>query len=300
MNTKERQARIKFVSTMFIYGTIGVFARYIQLPSSMTALVRGIIGAVFLFLIIKFQKRPLDKEAIKNNLGLLLASGFAIGLNWIALFESYRYTTVATATLCYYMAPVFIIIASPFVLKERITVRKLLCVFVALFGMFFVSGVFETGIPDFTELKGVFLGLVAAVLYASVTLMNKKMKPIPSYEQTFMQLGSSTLIVLPYMLLTENVMELSYDARSIIVLLFMGVVHTGIAYAIWFDAIKDIPAQTAANLSYIDPVVAILLSALFLKEPMSVYDMAGAVMILGSTMISELPEKALENKERVL
>ena len=289
-------AQLKIILSMFIFGTIGIFRRYIPLPSSLVAMVRGVVGALFLLAVMALRRQKLDFSAIKRALPKLLLSSACLGFNWILLFEAYNYTTVATATLCYYFAPMFIILVSPLLLKERITARKLICVLVALVGMVFVSGVLDAGINSIAELRGVLLGLAAAVLYASVVLINKKTVGIPANDRTVMQLGISAIILLPYVLLTENLALIDVGAGGAMLLvlsmlLLVGILHTGAAYWLYFGAITTVKAQTAAILSYIDPVIAILLSALLLGEPMTLLGGIGAVLVLGSAIVSELPEK---------
>jgi len=287
------KAKLELIASMFIFGTIGIFVRYIPLPSSMIALVRGFVGAFFVLLFVYLRKSKVDKGAIRKNFVMFALSGAFIGINWILLFESYNYTTVATATLCYYMQPIFVILASPFLLKEKLTVKKVVCVAVALLGMVFVSGVLQTGIPALSEAKGILYGLGAACFYATVVLMNKKITDINAYDKTIMQLGMGAIVLTPYVMLTQNfsAATISMTPKLWLLLLFVGLVHTGVAYVLYFDALKDLKAQTVAIFSYIDPIVAILLSALLLKENMGLYGVIGAVLVLGSTFISELPEK---------
>ncbi len=285
------KSKFSLILSMFIFGTIGIFRRYIPLPSSLLAMARGAIGVVFLLIFMAVKKEKLNLREIKDKILLLCISGVLIGFNWILLFEAYNYTTVATATLCYYMAPVFVIMASPFLFKEKLTLKKIICVIVALVGMVLVSGVIETGFSGADEFKGVILGLGAAVLYATVVLMNKKTAGVPAYTKTVIQLGSAAIVLLPYTLLTENFAELTFEPLTIIMLLVVGVVHTGWSYALYFGSMDNLKAQTVAIFSYIDPVVAIILSALILNEEMSIFGVIGAVLVLGSTMMSELPSK---------
>ena len=285
------KSKLSLILSMFIFGTIGIFRRYIPLPSSLLAMTRGAIGVVFLLIFMMLKKEKVNLKEIKDKILILCISGVAIGFNWILLFEAYNYTTVATATLCYYMAPVFVIIASPFLFKEKLTLKKIICVIVALAGMVLVSGVIETGFSGISELKGVLLGVSAAALYASVVLMNKKTAGVPAYPKTAIQLGSAAIVLLPYTILTENLAELTFEPLTIIMLIVVGVVHTGITYALYFGSMDNLKAQTVAIFSYIDPVVAIILSALILNEEMSIFGVIGAVLVLGSTLISELPSK---------
>ena len=277
--------------SMFIFGTIGIFVRHIPFPSSVIALARGGIGMLFLLLVVVLSKQKLSASDIRRNLLPLCLSGFFLGFNWILLFEAYRYTTVATATLCYYLAPVFVILVSPLILKEKLTAKKLICVAVALLGMVLVSGVLETGLPSAGEGKGILFGIAAATFYASVVLCNKHIHDISSYDMTIMQLGIATVVLLPYTLLTESVGDLQFTAGALGMLLFVAIVHTGVAYALYFSSMQGLSSHTIAIFSYVDPIVAIMLSALLLHEPMGISGIIGAVLILGSTLISGLPEK---------
>lgn len=280
-------SRNKFLFSMCIFGTIGILRRYIPLSSSLVALVRGIIGAGFLLGILLFRKKALDRIAIRRKLPLLMLSGAAIGFNWIALFEAYNHTSVATATLCYYLAPILVILASPVVLKEPWKLKNGLWAMVALTGMVLVSGVTDSGAFDKAQEKGILLGLLAALLYASVILMNKKLSDIPADEKTIVQLAMASLALLPYVLVTENWNTVTVTPVCVVLLLIAGVVHTGIAYWLYFNSIGDLPAHTVALLSYLDPVLAVVLSVLLLQEPMGIPAGIGAVLILGAAYLSQ-------------
>ena len=285
-NNKEK---IMMIGAMTIFGTIGIFRKYIPLPSSLLALARGMIGTAFLLLLVLVIKRDkLSTEAIRRNFGFLVVSGAFIGFNWILLFEAYQYTTVATATLCYYMAPVIVVLVSPFLFKERLTPLKALCVAVALAGMVFVSGIPQSGFGGISELKGILLGLGAATLYAIVVILNQYIKDISAYDKTIMQLGTAAIAILPYTLLTENFADITFTPVAVCMLFFVGIVHTGIAYTLYFGSMSGLKTQTIALFSYIDPVVAIILSAVILQENIGLWGVIGAVMVLGSTMVSEL------------
>ena len=277
--------------SMFIFGTIGIFVRHIPFPSSVIALARGGIGMLFLLLVVLVSRKKISKTDIRRNLIPLCLSGFFLGFNWILLFEAYRYTTVATATLCYYLAPVIVILVSPVILKEKLTAKKLICVAVALLGMVFVSGILETGLPTVGESKGILFGIAAATFYASVVLCNKHIHDISSYDMTIMQLGIATVVLLPYTLFTESIGDLQFTAGALGMLLFVAIVHTGVAYALYFSSMQGLSSHTIAIFSYVDPIVAIILSAILLHEPMGIFGVIGAILILGSTLISGLPDK---------
>ena len=221
-------ARGKLILAMTIFGTIGIFVKYIPLPSSVIACVRGFVGVGFLLLVTLIRKSKISWRDIKKNLLFLIISGAFIGINWILLFEAYRYTTVATATLCYYMAPIFVTIASPFILKEKLTVKKVLCILTALLGMVFVSRIVGAGSLQISVL-GIICGIGAAFFYACVVLLNKFIKDISAYDKTMTQLFVAASVILPYTIFTADVSLAEFDAKALICLLIVGVVHTGFA-----------------------------------------------------------------------
>ena len=284
----EKRAKIRLMAAMFIFGTIGIFVRNIPLPSSVIALARGIIGTLFLIIFTRIKKIRISYEEIKNNLVILCLSGMLIGIHWIFLFEAYHHTTVAVATLCYYLAPVFVIIASPFVLKEKLSLKQGVCVAVALVGMIFVSGIFKRESMGNFQITGVLFGLGAAVIYATVIILNKHLKQISSYAMTIMQLGIAVAVLTPYTLLTQNMGELTFSFMTIILLGVVGIVNTGITYGLYFSGIKELKAHTIAIFSYIDPIVAIFLSVIILREKPDIFTIIGGALILGSTLASEL------------
>ncbi len=281
-------SKISLASAMVAFGTIGLFVKNINMPSSVIAFIRGSVGALFLILFCLATRKKFSFSAVKEKLLILCLSGAAIGINWIFLFEAYRYTTVATATLCYYMAPIFVIVMSSVIYKEKLTAKKIFCSLVALVGMVFVSGVAENGIGNIEEMKGVILGVLAAVFYSSVVLMNKSLGSVPAYDKTIVQLMGAALVILPYCLATVDAGEVIPDKKSVIMLLVVSIVHTGIAYTAYFGSMKNLQSQTIAIMSYIDPIVAVVLSALVLKESMSLLSVIGAVMILTATFLSEV------------
>lgn len=278
----------KILTSMAIFGTVGIFVRFIPMASAAIAFCRGVLGCAFLLALMALTDKKPTWADIRKNGWILAVSGAAIGINWILLFEAYRHTTVAIATICYYLAPAFVTLASPLV-GEKLSGKKLGCIGVAMVGMVFVSGVLQGN--QESSLLGVVLGVGAAVFYASVILMNKKISPISAYDKTFCQIGAASLVIVPYLLLTG---DLSFSGMTPLgwgALLVLGIVHTGIAYALYFGGIKDVNAQTAAILSYLDPVLSILLSALILQERLDGFSITGAILILGSAFYSELPSR---------
>lgn len=288
---KRTVAMVKLIVSMLIFGSIGLFVRNIPLESGMIAFSRAVIGVMFLigFLFIKHSK--ISFAAIKKNLLYLLLSGTAIGFNWILLFESYRYTSVAVSTLCYYMAPIFVVSLSPLVLKEKLSAKQILCIIAALVGIALISGIFQIGIPKQRELTGVFFGIGAAALYASVILLNKKFTDIAAMERTVCQLFVAAVVLLPYNILTTGLSLASVPPVSLLLLVIVGVVHTGFAYFLYFGSMEHLSGQSIAIASYIDPVIAVIASAVLLKEPFTVEALLGAAAILGAAFISEFPSR---------
>ena len=283
----DTKSLIMLIVSTLIFGTIGIFRRYIPISSAMLACFRGFSGALFLFLFVLITKRKIRHNIGIKNILMLVVVGAAIGFNWILLFEAYNYTSVATATLCYYMEPTIVLLASPIFFKEKLTLKKIICALIAIVGMIFVSGILDSGAGMGTNIKGVFCGLGAALLYSSVVIMNKKLAGVDVYEKTVVELFSAAAVLIPYLLITEDFGSISLDIKAVVMMFVVGLIHTGLAYALYFGSIDGLLTQTVAIFSYIDPVTALILSALILHEGLSVLGLVGAVMILSAAFFGE-------------
>ncbi|MCF0146005.1 MAG: EamA family transporter [Eubacterium sp.] len=282
-----KNPKAMLILSMAVFGTLGLFVRNISVSSGELALYRAILAAALigLFLLLTKQKIPVSK--IKKAIPLLLLSGVAMGLNWIFLFEAYRYTSVSVATLSYYFAPVIVTVACPILFKEKMNAKKWICFLMSTLGIVLITdpGNIRPGSENFI---GILFGLGAACLYAAVVLLNKFIKEVDGIHRTFLQFLSAIVVLIPYVIFTGTFSLGSLSGSGWICLLVVGIVHTGITYCLYFSSLKELPGQKVAILSYIDPLVAVLISVLVLREPMTPLQIIGGCMILGFTLWNEI------------
>jgi RarD protein len=281
------KSKIQFLLSMIIFGTIGVFVRYIDLASSEIALIRSLIGSLFLITVMFMMKKKISWAHVKANAFILLLSSIALGGNWIFLFQAYKYTTISNAVLSYYFAPVFVLILSPFIMKEKSSTKKIICIVVAMLGMVLIVGNGGLSSSGLDDLIGIGYGLAAAVLYASLMILNKFIKNMNGLDTTFIQLGTAALLLMPYVFLTEGFGILEVSGSTIPFILILGLVHTGIGFLLFFSGMQKLNGQSIAALSYVDPITSLLISTIILQEQMTYIQMLGGVLLLGSTFVSE-------------
>ena len=282
------------IVSMTVFGTLGLFVRNIPLSSVELALYRAVLALILIGFYLLVTKQKIPFAAIRKDLPLLLLSGAAMGINWILLFQAYRYTTVSAATLSYYFAPVIVTVLCPILFKEKMRARQWLCFVMSTVGLVLitVTGETETGKSDLT---GILFGLGAAVFYATVVLLNKFIKGVDGIHRTFLQFVSATVVLIPYVLVSGSFGLRALGGVGWANLLTVGLVHTGITYCLYFSSLKELPGQKAAILSYIDPLVAVLVSVLLLHETITGRQIIGGILILGFTLINEIsvkPKKA--------
>ena len=275
------------ITSMAIFGTIGLFVRNIPLSSGEIALYRAVLAAALIGIYLLITRQKLELKHIKKEVILLFFSGAAMGLNWILLFEAFNYTTVSVATLSYYFAPVIVTIACPILFKEKMTARQWICFIMSTSGIILITGIGDLG-QNSAHLKGILFGLSAAVFYATVILLNKFIKNVQGLHRTFLQFIAAIIILVPYVLFTDGVNLSILNGVGWVNLLIVGLVHTGITYCLYFSSLKELPGQKAAILSYIDPLVAVLVSVLILGESMTIMQVIGGILILGFTLWNEL------------
>ena len=279
---------------MAIFGTIAPFVRNIPVSSGELALYRAVLAAVMIGLFLLVTKQKISFANMKKEVPLLLASGIALGVNWILLFQAYRYTTVSMATLSYYFAPVIVTAVCPILFKEKLTGKQLVCFVMSTAGLVMITGLGASGGRD---LIGILFGLGAAVFYAGVVLLNKFIQNVDGIHRTFLQFLAAAVVLTPYVMLTDGVTLGSLDMAGWGNLLIVGIVHTGVTYCLYFSSLKDLPGQKAAILSYIDPLVAVLVSVLFLGEGLTLWQAIGGGLILGFTLWNEVSPKVGGRRE---
>lgn len=286
MNTANR-SRLLIILSMVSFGTMAPFVRKIAVTSGELALYRAVLASVFIGAFLLLTKQKIDVRSLGKELYLLLLSGVAMGFNWILLFEAYKYTTVAISTLSYYFAPVIVTLLCPLLFHEKMTGKQIFCFVMSTAGLSLVIGVTDLGSGS-KDAIGVAFGLGAAVLYATVVLLNKFIKGITGIHRTLLQFLAAVVVLIPYVLFTSGINLSNLDGTGWGCLLFVGLVHTGITYCLYFSSLKDVSGQEAAILSYMDPVVAVAIGVIILKEPFSWQQLVGGLMILGFTLLNEL------------
>ena len=269
--------------SMMIFGTIAVFVRYLSLSPGEIALYRAVMAALPIGIFLLLKKEKIRFSVWKKEGVLLVLSGASLGINWILLFEAYKHTTVSTATLCYYFAPVIVTVVSTLIFREKLTKGQLLCFLMSTVGLVLITGFSDLS----TNGVGIAFGLGAACFYALVVLLNKRIRSVGGLQRTFLQFISAAVILLPYVLLSEGIHLQALDGISRMMLLVVGLVHTGIAYVLYFTSVADLPGQQIAILSYIDPLVAILISVFLLSEPMTALQIVGGILILVFSLWNE-------------
>lgn len=290
-------AKLNLILSMTAFGTIGLFVRNIPLTSAEIAFFRAVIAAVCLLFYKFITKTHLRFSEIKRDLPILFLSGAAMGFNWVFLFEAYQYTSISLATMSYYFAPVIVMVVSPILFKEKLTRSQIFCFMMSTIGLILVisNGGFSGGSQN---LKGILFGLGAALLYATVILLNKGIRNVSGIDRTLLQLLAVIFVLFPYLQLTGGIHPETLTTFGLINLLFVGILHTGITYCLYLSSLKDLKGQEAAILSYIDPLVAVLISVLFLQENITLQQIFGGLMILGFTLLNEMKAKTNGNQAK--
>lgn len=282
----KNKAKIMLIISMVIFGTLALFVKKINVSSGELALYRAILAAFVIFIYLLITKQKINLRSIKKELIVILISGMAMGFNWIFLFEAYKYTTVSIATLSYYFAPIIVTLVCPIIFKEKLTIKQIICFIASTLGIILITDIGHLG--NNNHLLGILLGLTAAILYATVIILNKCIKSIGGIHRTFIQFLAAIIVLIPYVIFTSGINIGSLKGDGWINLLIVGIVHTGITYCLYFTSLKELPGQNAAILSYIDPLVAIFISVFVLCETMTLIQIIGGILIIVFTLLNEI------------
>ncbi|MDR3259030.1 MAG: DMT family transporter [Fusobacteriaceae bacterium] len=281
--------KLKYIITMTMFGTIGLLVKNIELTPSEIVFYRSFIAMIVIFGTVLVMKRGKFNIELKGNWLPLLVSGLMLCLNWAFVFTAYMYTSISNAILCYYMAPIFVMILSPVILKERFLKIKYLFVFLSILGMGFLIGANLNNL-DNRNLIGIGFGILSAVFYATLIISSKLIKNINSIEVALYQFFIIIIVLLPYIYKNNGIRVFNIPFKSLILLLILGVVHSGIGYMAYISSVRKLKSDVIAIYSYIDPIVTIVLSTIFFHEKIGLLQVVGGILILGSTFLSEMWE----------
>lgn len=298
INIKKERLKLALISATF--GTVGLFTHFIPLSSAAIVFYRALLGGLFIIVMIKLSGKDIDIKSMRDNLIVLIFTGFFMALNWVLQFEAFKVSSVAIGTVCYNMMPIFLLIIASFMFNEKITLKSGLCILIATIGVILVSNVVNVGFKS-NEVLGCVYGILGAIFYALIVTFNRKLSQIETHDKVIFQFMFSAFVMFFYVILIERKSlifdnNLSNNSKVIgaICMLVLSFFHTGFCYVHYFNAVSRLKAETVAILTYIDPVVALFLSYFVLKENMTALQFLGAVLILGSTLFNELSKTSKE------
>ncbi len=275
-----------YIASMVIYGTISIFVKNIAVSPGEIALWRVVIAliAILLFKLIRHER--IEFKQAKSDFPLLALSGLAIAGAWILFFGSFDFTSVSMATMCSYFSPTLLMVFTPLIFKEKITLRQWLYFLMASLGLVLTIGAKLHGSEG--ELKGIVFALSSAFCYAFVVIVNKQVKSISGIDKTIFQFAAAALVLAVYVSFTSGFHVAELSSKGFINLAILGLVHTGFTYCLYFSVLENLSGQKVAILGYIDPFVAAIVSVVLLKEGFTVWQLIGGIMIIGFTLLNEL------------
>ncbi len=278
-----KSAYISYIFALLLFGSNGIIASHIQLASTEIVFYRTSIGSLFLFLIFLSTKKHRTFHKHKKQFLFLILSGISMGLSWLFLYEAYQQIGVSISSLLYYCGPIIVIALAPIIFREKLHPRKLLGFSYVFIGIILVNGkLFATGNHYF----GIFCGIMSAIMYSLMIIFNKKAKNISGLENSLLQLTISFITVACITLLRGD-LSFQIPRDSILPLLFLGIVNTGLGCYLYFSKLEKIPVQSVSILGYLEPLSAVIMSVIFLRENMSSIQVIGALLVIGGAIYSE-------------
>ncbi len=276
--------RMKLVLVMIIWGSLGVFTKSIPLSALHLAFLRALIALPVLWGVMKLQKADKVEWALLKP---YLVSGALLGFGWLTLFYGFKHTSISSAVIIYNMCPVYVMIAAPLILKETISKLQITVIFFSLLGLILIVG---NNLLAGYGYMGMALSAVAGMLYATIILINRSITcRVDNQTATFVQIVTAMLVLLPFVVLDGSILTVVHlDARAVVYTILLGIVHTGVAYTLFFSLAAHMKSVEMVAYSYLEPLFSILFSVIIVGEKLTILQIIGGIFILGSTYIGEL------------
>lgn len=286
----------KYIVGLLLFGSNGVVASFIDLPSHYIVLWRSILGGLMLTGLFFLTGNRITCHRHKKDLLFVILSGAAMAADWLLLFEAYSRIGVSLGMIINYCGPVVVILFSAFIFKEKITVKTIFALGFALSGAILISW---QGANSGIDKLGLILAALSAFAYAAMVIFNKLSKEIKGTENATIQLLSTMVIVTVYVTLKHG-LHFVIPSKSIFPVLWIGLLNTGLGCYFYFSSLSSLPAQTVAVFGYLEPLSAVFFSVLILQERMLLLQIIGSTLILiGTILLNIRTHKPLDQNRSI-
>ncbi len=265
-------------TAMAMSGTIGLFVLGSGQPALTVVLFRCLIGGALLLAYLKWQGqwKSFDRGAAL----WLLAGGAALVINWLCLFTAYRLSSISVATIVYHMQPFFLVLLVALTQRQLPQRARLLALMLAFLGVVLTSGIDHI---DASAMAGAGLALLAAFLYAINTLATRKLTGYAPAQIAGLQLLMGVVVIAPLGAIPGGPLP----AQAWLCLAVLGLVHTAIMYNLMYGAYQRLRAEQIAILSFIYPLVAVLVDLLAFGTELRPMQIVGMLLILSALLANQ-------------
>lgn len=276
--------KIKLALVMIIWGSLGVFTKSIPLSALSLAFLRASIALPVLLVAMKMNKAGKVEWA---RLKPYLVSGVLLGFGWLTLFYGFKHTSISSAVIIYNMCPVYVMIAAPLILKESISKLQIAVILCSFLGLFLIVG---HNVSEGYGYMGMALSAISGMIYAAIVLINRGIKcRVDNQTATLVQIFTAMLVLLPFVLMEGNILTVvNLDTRAIVFTILVGILHTGVAYTLFFSLYAHMKSVEIVSYSYLEPLFGILFSVIIVGERLTIMQIIGGLLILGSTYVGEM------------
>ncbi|SDQ81404.1 DMT family transporter [Paraburkholderia tuberum] len=272
-----RRGAAQMSVAMLMSGTIGWLVVSSQQSPFNVVFFRCIFGGATLALVCAVLGLFRRELFSWKMLGLALLGGAAIVVNWVLLFAAYSRASISMATAVYNTQPFMLVGLGALVFRERISASTIAWLVVAFVGLVFVVKVEPAvlAVPG-QYLVGVAYAVGAAAMYAVSSIITKRLKGTPPHLLALIQVSLGVLLLAPFVRFDA----LPANGAQWLELVVLGVVHTGLMYVLLYGAIQKLPTSMTGALSFIYPVVAIIVDRLAFGQTLAWIQVLGAALIL--------------------
>ena len=285
-----------YLAALLLFGSNGIIAAAIALPSSDIVLLRTFLGALSLVTVLAItQRHKLQAPSRPREAAALLLSGAALGASWIFLFRAYQTIGVGVSSLLYYCGPIIVMALSPLIFGEKLTGGKIAGFIAVACGAFLIAA---QGLGGNMPIAGIVCGIASAFCYALMVIASKGAPHIEGLENSTLQVSAAFVTALILTLFTQGAP--SFLSPSIAAGIdWLGIVNTGIGCLLYFSAVAKLPVQTVAVVGYLEPLSAVVFSAVLLGEAITPVRLMGAALIIGGALFCELVGKRADTKASI-
>ncbi len=276
------------------WGCLSLFLRPLSnygLDGMQIAFIKILYAAIIFSIFVLIVNPKLFKFRLKDIWIFLCLGIICLSLFSFLYFQTLIHSEVSVAVVLLYTSPIFVLICSAIIFKEKITFKKIMAIIFTLFGCIFVSGLIN-GVAIISPM--VFLtGLLSGLTFGLQSIF-QKLAIEKNYNTITINLWAfiiGSIFILPFARVKDTISIIRTNPKILLIGLGLALVNAVIPYLLFTWGLKTVEPSKASILVATEPMIASIIGMCIFKESHDIFKILGVVFIIIAIILMNIQPK---------